>query len=74
MANEPDIYEFEEDLPASVISQIEQLELQEDSRASREQQRKRDMLAVRRSIEDWRERRNMRDQIDYLDSPDRYAN
>jgi hypothetical protein len=67
MADEPDIYEFEEDLPTSVLWQIEQLDLQEDSRASREQQRKRDMLLVRRNIEDWRERRNMRDQIDYLD-------
>jgi len=62
-----DDYEEEEFLSSQLAAQLARLEQKHDVRERERIRSQRRTLKVRRRLEDWKDNRRIRDEIDYLD-------
>jgi hypothetical protein len=65
--DEDDFAEEEEELPAEVADQIRRLQLQVDQIENVRKTRRHRGYRMRRRIEEWSDRRALRDSVDYLE-------
>ena len=64
--HDSDDYDELPDLPPHLLAQVERFERQESSPARGRYRGRRMKLRARRRLEDYRDERRMRDEIDYL--------
>ncbi len=65
--NNFDEYDDEEYLSSHLAAQLARFELKQEVHERDRIRRQRRTLKVRRRLEDWNDKRRMRDEIDYLD-------